>query len=76
MAIAHRDEAEMAADLEIVSREDNGHGVTIRAVSSSGNLPAGAKPVDNPNLVETYLAFMASRGRTQDVSASGEEVSS
>ncbi len=75
ITVAHKDEAEMSANLEIVSREDNGHGVTIRAVSNDGNLPAGAKPVENPNLEEAYLAFMASRGRTEDASVSGEEVS-
>ncbi len=75
ITVARTDEAEMSANLEIVSREDNGHGVTIRAVSNDGNLPAGAKPVENPNLEEAYLAFMASRGRTEDASVSGEEVS-
>ncbi len=75
ITVAHKDEAEMSANLEIVSREDNGHGVTIRAVSNDGILPAGAKPVENPNLEEAYLAFMASRGRTEDASVSGEEVS-
>lgn len=74
--IAHRDEAEIMANLEIVSREDNGHGVTIRAVSGDGNLPAGAKPVENPNLEEAYLAFMASRGLTKEVPVSGKEVPS
>ena len=30
------------------------------------NLPAGARPVEDPNLEEAYLAFMATRGRTKD----------
>ena len=75
MTITHKDEAEILANLEIVSREDNGYGVTIRAVSGDGNLPAGAKSVDNPNLEEAYLAFMASRGSIGDVPVSGEGVS-
>jgi len=35
----------------------------MRAVSTSGALPEGATLVDNPNLEDAYLAFMASRGR-------------
>jgi ABC-type multidrug transport system ATPase subunit len=66
ITIAHKDEAEITANLEIVSREDNRHGVTIRAVSGGCTLPAGAKPVESPTLEEAYLAFMASRGRTGD----------
>lgn len=76
ITIDHKDEAEVTANLEIVSREDSGHGVTIRAVSGGGNLPVGAKTVENPNLEEAYLAFMASRGRAEEASASREEVSS
>jgi ABC-2 type transport system ATP-binding protein len=69
-----QNEAEIAANLETVSREENRGVVTIRAVSGADSLPAGAKPVENPSLEEAYLAFMASRGRTKEVSMSEEEV--
>jgi ABC-2 type transport system ATP-binding protein len=72
--VSLNDEAEVTADLEVVSREEKGNEVLIRAVSSNGGLPAGAKPVDNPNLEEAYLAFMAARGRAEQ--ASREELSS
>jgi ABC-2 type transport system ATP-binding protein len=70
----HQDEAEITANLETVSREENRGVVTIRAVSGGDSLPAGAKPIENPNLEEAYLAFMASRGRTKEVSMSEKEV--
>jgi ABC-2 type transport system ATP-binding protein len=66
ITVAHEDESKLAADLEIVSRDYNRHWVTIRAVSGSNILPAGAKKVENPTLEEAYLAFMASRGRTKN----------
>jgi ABC-2 type transport system ATP-binding protein len=66
ITVDHQDESRIMADLEIVSRDYNQHGVTIRAVSGGGNLPEGARPVENPTLEEAYLAFMASRGRIGD----------
>jgi ABC-2 type transport system ATP-binding protein len=64
--MSHQDEAQMTSSLEIVSREESKEEVRIRAVSGSKILPTGARPVEDPNLEEAYLAFMASRGRTQD----------
>ncbi len=72
--VSPRDEAEITADLEVVSREEKGDEILIRAVTSNGGLPAGAKPVDDPNLEEAYLAFMAERGRADE--AGRKEVSS
>ncbi len=63
ITVAHQDESKITAGMEIVSRRDERTGVTIRAVSGGDNLPEGARPVENPNLEEAYLAFMASRGR-------------
>ena len=37
--------------------------VRMRAVATTGSLPAGARVVDKPTLEEAYLAFMAARGR-------------
>ncbi len=72
--MSHQEEAQMTSSLEIVSREESKEEVRIRAVSSSKSLPAGARPVADPNLEEAYLAFMAVRGRTKD--AVQEEVTS
>jgi ABC-2 type transport system ATP-binding protein len=69
-----RDEAEITDSFEIVSREENSNGTTIRAVSDGANLPAGAKLVENPNLEEAYLAFMVSKGRARNSFESGKEV--
>ena len=55
------------AGAEIVSRTRDGDGTRIRAVSSDGSLPEGARPVDDPTLEEGYLAFMAARGRAEAV---------
>ena len=55
------------AGAEIVSRTREGDGTQIRAVSSDGSLPEGARPVDEPTLEEGYLAFMAARGRAEAV---------
>ncbi len=70
--VSLKDEAEVTADLEVVSREEKDNEVLIRAVSTNGGLPAGAKHLDNPTLEEPYLAFMASRGREEE--ANREEV--
>ena len=49
---------------EIVSRTVTQSGVTLRGVGAEG-LPEGAQPVAKPTLEEGYLAFMATRGRTE-----------
>jgi ABC-type multidrug transport system ATPase subunit len=72
--VSLKEEAAITAELEVVSREEKGQEVLIRAVSTNGGLPAGASPVDNPNLEEAYLAFMAERGRADE--AGRKEVSS
>ena len=56
---------------EIVSREDTGEGVKIRAVAKDGTIPEGARAVDNPNLEEAYLAFMATLGK--EIKTAGRE---
>jgi ABC-type multidrug transport system ATPase subunit len=75
MKADRQNELEQAAGLEIVSREENEGDVTIRAVSGDGNLPPGAAPVEDPNLEEAYLAFMARRGRSEAAVPGGEVTS-
>lgn len=65
-------EAQVTSSLEIVSRGENEKEVRIRAVLSGESLPAVAKPAEEPNLEEAYVAFMASQGRTKD--AAQEEI--
>jgi ABC-2 type transport system ATP-binding protein len=59
-------ESEISANYEIVSHEKSSNGITVRAVSGNGRLPEGSKPVEQPNLEEAYLAFMAAKGHTGD----------
>jgi ABC-2 type transport system ATP-binding protein len=63
ITIPRQDEAQVTADLEIVSREDRKNEVAIRAVSRDRNLPPGARPLENPNLEEAYVAFMVAQGK-------------
>lgn len=67
-------ESEISASFEIVSQEKSSNGISIRAVSGNGDLPAGATPVEHPDLEEAYLAFIASKGRTVDSLESQKEV--
>ncbi len=58
-------EADLAQALEVVSRSaDNGQ-VSLRGVLRGEQLPSGARPVAEPTLEESYLAFMAARGRAE-----------
>lgn len=57
-----QDESKFISNLEVISHKKEHQVTTIRAVSGSDTLPANAKPVENPNLEEAYLAFIATRG--------------
>ena len=52
------------AEYEVVSRNATPQGFAMRGVTASG-LPEGAAAVESPTLEEAYLAFMASRGRSE-----------
>jgi ABC-type multidrug transport system ATPase subunit len=69
MKVAQQDEIEISAAMEVVSREESSEGVIIRAVSGDGNVPSGGIPVEDPNLEEAYLAFMAARGRSEEAAS-------
>jgi ABC-type multidrug transport system ATPase subunit len=49
---------------EIVSRSASNGNVTLRGVAEGGELPPSATAVAEPTLEESYIGFMASRGRT------------
>ena len=49
---------------EIVSSSVSGGQLTLRGVGDGGALPPMATGVAEPNLEESYIAFMAARGRT------------
>ena len=51
---------------EIVSSSVSGDQVTLRGVAGGEPLPAAATPVAEPTLEESYIAFMAARGRTAE----------
>lgn len=63
LAGAGSDGAESSSAMEIVSHVATSTGTSMRAVSTDGSLPEGARPVENPTLEEAYLAFMAEHGR-------------
>jgi ABC-2 type transport system ATP-binding protein len=72
ITIPRQDESKVTADLEIISREDRQNEVAVRAVSRDRILPPGARPLENPNLEEAYVAFMAVQGKK--LGASEKEV--
>jgi ABC-type multidrug transport system ATPase subunit len=51
-------------DYDIVSTSVSGNQMILRGVAGSKDLPAGAEVVQQPTLEESYMAFMASRGRS------------
>ena len=55
-----------AAELryEIVSRSASNGQVTLRGVAGPDGLPPESRPVEEPTLEESYIAFMAARGRS------------
>ena len=59
---------------EIVSSTVSGGQVTLRGVAEGEQLPPSAAAVAEPNLEESYLAFMAARGRTSAARQDGEPV--
>jgi ABC-type multidrug transport system ATPase subunit len=61
---AEADAAAIESQYEIVSSSVSGGQVTLRGVSDGGQLPRAATAVAEPNLEESYIAFMAARGRT------------
>ncbi|MCZ6508742.1 MAG: ATP-binding cassette domain-containing protein [Acidobacteria bacterium] len=59
------EEAETAEGrYEIVSRSTTNGQVTLRGVTGTGGLPPSAQAVAEPTLEESYIAFMAARGRS------------
>jgi ABC-type multidrug transport system ATPase subunit len=51
-------------EYEIVSRMATIGKITLRGVSGSTELPPGAQAAEHPTLEESYIAFMATRGRS------------
>lgn len=58
------DAAAIESHHEIVSSSVSGGRVTLRGVTADGRMPPSATVVAEANLEESYLAFMATRGRT------------
>jgi len=57
---------------EIVSRSASGTQVTLRGIAAGAELPPTARAVAEPTLEESYIAFMAARGRTSVARQDGE----
>jgi ABC-type multidrug transport system ATPase subunit len=56
-------EEKVSGSLEVVSRSVKNGAITLRGVIKDGQVPAGARMVEDITLEEAYLAFMAGRGR-------------
>jgi len=66
VAVAETAEAEIAANMEIVSRTAVNGKISLRGVITQGDPPAGSSLVEDITLEEAYLAFMAGQGRHMD----------
>ena len=62
--VASADAEAIESRYEIVSTSVSSDQVTLRGVTAGEQPPASATTVAEPNLEESYLAFMATRGRT------------
>ncbi|MDA0788811.1 MAG: ABC transporter ATP-binding protein [Proteobacteria bacterium] len=51
-------------EYDVVSSTVDGGRVKLRCVATSGHLPNGASPIAEPTLEESYMAYMAARGRS------------
>lgn len=66
VAVAETQEAQAATRMEIVSRTAVDGKIALRGVLTQGEVPAGARMVDDITLEEAYLAFMTGRGHHAD----------
>lgn len=66
IAVPEASEAEVAERLEVVARESANGRVALRGVVRDGQVPDGARAVEDVTLEEAYLAFMVERGRHID----------
>lgn len=67
VAVPDAAEADVAEHLEVVARGSaQDGGVMLRGVVKDGEVPQGARTVDDVTLEEAYLAFMVERGRHAD----------
>ena len=64
--MAETREAEIAAQMEIVSRTVVDGKIALRGVATQDAVPAGARMVEDITLEEAYLAFMTGRGHHAD----------
>ncbi len=65
MTAAAADAEAIESRHEIVSSSVSAGQVTLRGVAGGEPLPPAAAPVAEPTLEESYIAFMAARGRTE-----------
>jgi ABC-2 type transport system ATP-binding protein len=59
-------------DYEVVSRTTANNRITLRGVAANKPLPPSATTVASPTLEESYIAFMATRGRSSVARQDGE----
>lgn len=66
VSVAETQEAEIATQMEIVSRTAVDGKIALRGVITRGEVPAGARMVGDITLEEAYLAYMTGRGHHAD----------
>ncbi len=71
--VASADAETIESRYEIVSTSVSSDQVTLRGVTAGEQPPASATTVAEPNLEESYLAFMATRGRTSAARQGSED---
>jgi ABC-2 type transport system ATP-binding protein len=72
VAVSEMEFANIESQYEVVSTSVGSGSIVVRGVSHTDQLPDGAEIVQEPSLEESYMAFMAARGRS-GVASQAEE---
>jgi ABC-2 type transport system ATP-binding protein len=72
VAVSEMEFANIESQYDVVSTSVGSGSIVVRGVSHTDQLPDGAEIVQEPSLEESYMAFMAARGRS-GVASQAEE---
>lgn len=74
VSVSEMEFANIENDYEVVSTSVGSGSIVVRGVSHTDQLPDGAEIVQEPSLEESYMAFMAARGRSGVASQAEEHI--
>jgi hypothetical protein len=74
VAVSEMEFANIESQYEVVSTSVGSGSIVVRGVSHTDQLPDGAEIVQEPSLEESYMAFMAARGRSGVASQAEEHI--